>query len=156
MPPREPAVLAAVAVGGAVGATARWGLGSWTALTEALDPGWGGSAGAVLAINVFGSFLMGLLVCWLLRRPGHRLARPFLGSGILGGFTTFSTFAYDAHSLWSAGESLTAASYFILTPVLAILACWVGVRAMHRLLGGRLPAEADAGDLFGPTEEAGV
>lgn len=156
MPPRDPAVLAAVAAGGAVGATARWGLGSWTALTEALDPGWGGAAGAVLVINVFGSFLMGLLVCWLLRRPGHRLARPFLGTGILGGFTTFSTVAHDARSLWSAGESVAAASYFVLTPVLAIMACWIGVRAMHRFLGWPLPLEADAGDLPGSTVEAGV
>ena len=146
-------ILAAIAAGGALGAVARYAVTSWDGLTRAVDVGWGGVSDGVLIVNAVGSFLMGLLVCFVVRRPAHRLLRPFLGTGFLGGFTTFSTFAYDTRALWTAGESLAAASYLILTPVTAIGACWLGVQAMHRILGWPLPREDEAGDLPTPAEE---
>ena len=153
--PRQPSarldapVLVAVGIGGAPGARPRHGLAGWDSLGAALDLGWGGPAGTILIVNVAGSFLMGLLVCWVLRRPAPRLLRPLIGTGVLGGFTTFSTFAYDVRALAEAGEYLAAASYLVLTPALAIGACWLGVLGMHYLLGGPLPTPPESGDLPG-------
>src|SRR4051794_4571781 len=82
----DPTLLAAIAVGGLVGAEARY------ALERLLDAPAGGWPWATWLINVVGSLLLGILMGVLggVRRP-PRLARPFLGVGVLGGFTTFST-----------------------------------------------------------------
>lgn len=143
----DAAVLVAVALGGALGAAVRYLIAEWQGLTGALDVGWGGPADAILAINVVGAFLMGLLICWGLRRRPHRLARPFLGTGVLGGFTTFSTFSFDVQSWPSAGDHLAAVTYFLATPFLTVAACWLGVQTLHRLLGRALPDASEAGDL---------
>ncbi len=77
--PPTAALLAVVAVGGALGSLARYGL-------VLAAP----NLAMTLAVNVVGSFLLGALVAL---RPQGRWSRPFLGSGVLGGFTTFSAFA---------------------------------------------------------------
>ncbi len=74
-----PVLFVLVAVGGALGSLARYGL-------AVAGPG----LVTTLATNVLGSFALGVLVA---RRPEGRWSRPFLGTGVLGGFTTFSTFA---------------------------------------------------------------
>ena len=143
--PAAPAVLAAVAAGGALGACARWAL---TRQSHAAQAGEILSQAAkILTINIAGSFLMGILIAAALRRSLPRLARPFLGTGLLGGFTTFSTFAYDAQSLARAGHGLLAAGYVVATPVLAVTACWLGVQVSHRVLGGSPPTEPEAGEI---------
>lgn len=66
------------------------------------------------AVNVAGSFAMGLLAGWLALRAGEGLAQPaklFLGVGVLGGFTTFSAFSLDAVLLWERGAAMDAALY---------------------------------------------
>ncbi len=92
--------LSQVAVGGALGAMARY-----LATTGALR--WLGPhfPWATLAINVTGSFLIGVLFVWLDARGLLRVA-PFAIAGVLGGFTTFSTFSLDALRLWERGEAL--------------------------------------------------
>jgi CrcB protein len=97
--------LAQVALGGAIGASARFL--TYLAVMRGLGSGfpWG-----TLGVNVLGSFVMGVLVVWLSERDAMRLA-PFLMTGILGGFTTFSAFSLDAVALWERGEPAQAAAY---------------------------------------------
>ena len=79
-------------------------------------------------INVLGSFLMGLLGGWFLLRsgssPGWRL---FLTTGVLGGFTTFSTFSLEAALLWERGALVQAALYVVGSVGLGVLALLGGL-----------------------------
>lgn len=81
---------------------------------------------ATMTVNVVGSFAMGVLVVVLAMKGGNRFA-PFLMTGILGGFTTFSAFSLDAAKLWEAGEVITAAGYVIGTVVLGLAALFAGM-----------------------------
>lgn len=119
-----PAVLAAIAAGGVVGALARWGVGL------VFPPGPGAWPWATLLVNVSGCVSMGLLMGTITRvGPGHRLLRPFLGVGVLGGYTTFSTNAVDAVGLVAAGRAGLALLYLALTAVSAVLAVLLGERS---------------------------
>jgi fluoride exporter len=82
---------------------------------------------STMFVNVFGSFLMGLAMAWLLpKAPESQTIRLFLTTGILGGFTTFSAFSYDAYSLYLRGETVNAAIYVILSVVLSLIALVIG------------------------------
>jgi fluoride exporter len=123
--------LVAVAVGGALGALARFGIG----LAVPHQPGT--FPLATFAINVVGCLLIGAVIVVLTERTAaHPLARPFLTTGILGGFTTFSTFATDADELLRLGHTGTALGYLVGTPVAAVAATWAGIR-LTRAVGGR-------------------
>ncbi len=122
--------LAVIAVGGALGALGRYGIGL------ALPHQRGSFPTATFAINILGCLLIGVVIVVLTEwGDAPALARPFLATGILGGFTTFSTFATDAVELLAIGPSPTAIGYLIGTPAAAILATWSGVR-LTRALGG--------------------
>lgn len=86
---------------------------------------------ATLVVNVLGSFLMGLLVELLAQRGGQRLA-PFLMTGVLGGFTTFSAFSLDTMTLWQRGETWLALAYVAGSVVLSLAAIAL---AMHLFRG---------------------
>lgn len=86
---------------------------------------------ATLVVNILGSFLMGLLVELLAQRGGQRLA-PFLMTGVLGGFTTFSTFSLDTMTLWQRGETVLALVYVGMSVVLSLAAIAL---AMHLFRG---------------------
>lgn len=90
---------------------------------------------ATLAVNVVGSFLMGVLAGWFALRgdPGGGW-RLFLTTGLLGGFTTFSTFSLDAVALYQQGQWLAAALYVMLSLFLA-LAGLLGGLYLIRMLG---------------------
>ncbi len=122
------ALLASVAVGGIVGSLGRYAVG----VAVPHDPGafpW-----ATFVVNVTGAFAMGLLVAYLVDRPGvHRLARPLVGVGVLGGWTTFSALAVDAVQLGSAGQEQVALVYVTATFLLGTLAVAAG-----SLLGQRV------------------
>jgi CrcB protein len=114
-------VLAAISVGGVVGALARYALS--TAWPH--DPA--GFPWAVWAINVSGSFLIGVLMVLITRRwHEHRLIRPFFGVGILGGYTTFSTSVVDVQQAAAHGAAGVALLYLGATIVGALLAVWAG------------------------------
>ena len=68
--------------------------------------------------------------------PHRRLVRPFLGVGVLGGYTTFSTYIVDIHQAASAGAPWTALAYLAATLISALLAVWAG-QAVTSLLVGR-------------------
>ncbi len=113
-----------VALGGAIGASARYLSG--LAAVRLLGTGfsWG-----TLFVNVAGSFAMGLLVVWLARRMtgGGEELRLFLGVGLLGGFTTFSAFSLDAFALWERGQGGLAAVYVAASVALSIAGLVAGV-----------------------------
>jgi len=110
--------LAMVALGGLLGASARYGVGLLLPHTAGTFP-----VGTLL-INVVGGFLIGLLIDAVTGRP---LLRPFAVTGILGGFTTFSTYAVDAEQLLAAGRLATAGAYLVGTLAGALLATWLGL-----------------------------
>lgn len=116
------AIPAVIAAGGALGAVARYGLTAWWPTTA------GGFPWAVFAINVTGSFLLGVLMVVITElRPAHPLLRPFLGVGVLGGFTTFSTYADDIRALLGPATAPVGIAYLIATLVAAISATAAGI-----------------------------
>jgi len=126
-----PAV-AAVAAGGVLGALARWAVGLLAPAPPGAFP-WG-----TFGVNVVGSLLMGVLVVVVTEvRTAHPLVRPFLGVGVLGGFTTFSTFAVDARTLLDGGHAATALAYLGGTIGAAVLAAATGMLVARRVAAGR-------------------
>ncbi len=114
--------LGAVSVGGALGALARYGVG------VVLPSPW-----ATFGINVVGCLLIGVLLVLVVERgPAHPLVRPFLGTGVLGGFTTFSAYAVDVQLLLD--RPAAAAAYLVGTLVAALAATWFGVQATRAVL----------------------
>jgi CrcB protein len=126
--PRRWDIVAVIALGGAIGATVR------QIVSEALPKASQGFPFGTFAVNVSGCLLIGLLMVSIvdMRRP-HRLVRPFLGVGLLGGYTTFSTYVVETERLIQAGDPRTAFVYFGGTVVGALLAVQIGV------LLGRVP-----------------
>ncbi|MFE3722348.1 FluC/FEX family fluoride channel [Streptomyces cyaneofuscatus] len=123
-------VLGAVAAGGALGAVARYGaLVLWPVAG-------GGFPWTVFVVNVSGCALIGVLMVLTVERGRvtHPLVRPFLGVGVLGGFTTFSTYAADVSGLLVRQELLTAMAYMAATVVAALAAVWAGAVVTRRLL----------------------
>jgi fluoride exporter len=135
--PIESAVLGAVAAGGVLGAVARYAVAS----AFPSDPA--GFAWATFAINVSGCFLIGVLMVAVERSvAGHRLVRPFLGVGVLGGYTTFSAFALDAVLALDAGAIGTALAYVVGTLLAALAAVWAGSALTRRVVGQGKPERA--------------
>nr|WP_229897570.1 CrcB family protein [Streptomyces finlayi] len=135
-PVRVLPVLGAVSLGGALGAAARYAaLLAWPASGA-------GFPWALFGINVVGSGLIGVLMV-LVVESGlrvHPLVRPFLGVGVLGGFTSFSTYAMDLSGLLARGELLTAVGYLLGTLAGALGAVWAGAvltRRLYRASEGR-------------------
>lgn len=119
-------VVAVVAAGGALGSLARFGV------AEGLPHPGAGFPWATFLVNVTGCFLLGLLMVLVLDVwPSYRLVRPFLGVGVLGGYTTFSTYALEARDLMASGQELTALGYVGGSLVAGLLAVAVGVAAMR-------------------------
>lgn len=123
-------ILVAVAVGGALGALARYGLTlAWPARPGAFP--W-----VTFAINVAGCFLIGVLMVLVTEvRPAHPLVRPFLGTGVLGGFTTFSTYAAGVRAL--LGPEWTVAVGYLGGTVVAALVATVTGTWLARLVWNR-------------------
>jgi CrcB protein len=120
------AVLGAIAAGGIAGAEARYAVGRWLGAASGTWP-W-----STWGINVLGSFLLGALMVVLteLTSP-HRLLRPFLGVGVLGGFTTFSTALVEVAELIRDGRPGPALLYLVGTALAALLAAALGVAVVR-------------------------
>lgn len=129
--PWSPALLAAIAAGGVVGSLGRY------AVSLALPHGVGAFPWATFLVNLTGALAMGLLVGFLVNRPGsHPLARPFVGVGILGGWTTFSALAVDVVHLGASGHDQLALAYVTATFLLGTLAVGIGTSAASRIWPG--------------------
>lgn len=111
-----------IGAGGAIGGAARW------ALNEVWPPVSGGFPWATFVENVTGCLILGALMVYLLDvwRPS-RYARPFLGIGVLGGFTTFSAYAAETHALLREDQGLLALGYLFGTLIVALAASWAGI-----------------------------
>lgn len=127
--------LAVISAGGVLGALARFGL------TSAFPVPAGRFDWAVFGINAGGCFVIGLVVVLITesRRANH-LLRPFLATGVLGGFTTFSTYVVGMQHDLSAGAPRTALAYGAGTALAALAAAWAGIQAANALVSaGRAP-----------------
>lgn len=110
-----------VALGGALGSTARHLVNLASMRLNAMP--W-----HTMAINIVGSFLIGVATGWLARRAGTSDdVRLFLVTGILGGFTTFSAFSLDIALLWERQATVQAVSYGLLSVLGSILAVFLGL-----------------------------
>lgn len=122
-------VVAVVAVGGGIGATARHSA----SLLWPVSPT--GFPWTTFWANVVGCFLIGLFMIVITEgRPAHRLVRPFFGTGVLGGFTTFSTYAVDIQRLMEEGRPGTALAYLAATLLAALAAVWLAATTARRML----------------------
>lgn len=133
--PSEPLAVAVVALGGSVGAALRWGLAT------VLPTPTGGLGWSTVGVNLSGSFLLGLLLAVLAGSAAargwtprwHHLARLGLGTGLLGGWTTFSTLAVEVDRSLDAGRPGPAAVALLLS-----LVGGVGLAALGATTGRRL------------------
>lgn len=120
--------LTQVALGGAMGASLRYltNVGA----VRLFGPGfpWG-----TMIANVLGSFLMGVLFVVLAQKGGMRAA-PFLLTGVLGGFTTFSAFSLDAMTLWERGASVAALGYVAGSVILSLAALGAGMIMARQMI----------------------
>jgi CrcB protein len=117
------------ALGGALGALGRWGL------AEALPHSPGAWPWSTLAVNLLGCLLIGILLAVLLARfPDSPWLRPFLAVGVLGGFTTYSTFAVDVVRLAEAGHGGLAAGYVLVSVLGGVAAVLAGLLATRALI----------------------
>ena len=119
-----------VGAGGFIGANARYWLGGWIqSRSGSLFP-W-----ETLAINVSGSFLIGLFMFLALREnwePGWRL---FIAIGVLGGYTTFSSFSYETIRLLASGSYLEAFGYIFGSAGLSVAGAWSGMAVARSVVG---------------------
>ena len=118
----HPAVL--VGVGGAIGSVARWGVSEAMPTGGASEVPW-----ATITVNLFGAFVLGALMAGTLQTETLLL----FGTGMLGGFTTMSTFGVETMRLIESGNTSTALIYIALN-LLAPLAAWLGWRISEAVL----------------------
>jgi fluoride exporter len=122
-------VLAVIALGGALGSLARWGL------AEALPHGSAEFPWATFITNVSGCFLIGLLMVFVIEVwPPSRYLRPFLGVGVLGGYTTFSTCTLDTRALLVSGNPRLAGVYLFGSLAVGFTCVWLAVFAARGLV----------------------
>ncbi|GAB1821395.1 fluoride efflux transporter FluC [Herbidospora sp. RD11066] len=116
-----------ISAGGVAGSLVRYGLG-------VLFPSAPGFPWTTLAINVTGCLLIGVLMVVITEIwAAPPLVRPLLGVGVLGGFTTFSTYIVDIGLLVAGDAPRAALVYLVATPLLALAAVWAGAAATRRL-----------------------
>ena len=121
-------LLLAIALGGVAGAEGRYGL------SEALPHGGRAFPWSTVLVNASGCLLIGALMVLVLELLSpHRLVRPFLGVGLLGGYTTYSTFAVDAQALVLAHRPVIALLYVVVTVLLCYAAVVLGSTVTRRV-----------------------
>ncbi|MFT6559666.1 fluoride efflux transporter CrcB [Sneathiella sp.] len=119
-----------IALGGALGACARYGVGQ--IFFKVMGPGF---PFATLFVNIAGSFLMGALIEYMALRwsPSPEI-RVFLVTGFLGAFTTFSTFSLDVAVQVQRGDYFSAGSYIMLSVLLSIAGLFAGLHVMRMVM----------------------
>jgi len=120
--------IALVFLGAGLGGTLRHGVNLIAARAGSTFP-WG-----TFSINVLGSVLMGLVTGWFALRGGPPQARLFIATGILGGFTTFSTFSLEAFGLIERGEPGAALAYMLGSVIAGVGGLFLGLLLMRQVL----------------------
>ena len=134
-PHHGPGPLAAIAVGGALGTLARYGV------DRAVVPAPLGFPWATWTVNVAGSFVLGAVVTLVVERwPRDRYLRPLVAVGFCGGFTTFSTLAVEIAQRVQHGRGLLAAVYLVVTLLAGLAAALAGITVAR---GRLLPAAGE-------------
>lgn len=121
-----------VGAGGALGAIARYYVSDWMRVFVGQSLPWG-----TFTVNVLGSFVLGFLLVWLQAAAPNDQIRQFAAIGVLGSFTTFSTFSYETVTLVRAGEVLRAGGYALGSMVVGVLAVMMGIGLATAILGSR-------------------
>lgn len=111
-----------VMIGGAIGSAGRYAIGKTTFHALGPDYPWG-----TLAVNLIGGFLMGVLAGTLARTGGTEQTRLLIGVGILGGFTTFSSFSLDAVTMIERGQWGVAIAYALVSVIGSVVALFGGL-----------------------------
>ena len=114
--------LAYVALGGALGALARYGISGWVYDRMGESFPWG-----TLVVNLVGCLVLGVAIRWLQVTAVAPGVRPFLTIGLLGAFTTFSTFSYETVALLQEGQWLRASLYVGGSVALGLIAMLAGM-----------------------------
>lgn len=120
-----------IAMGGSVGALLRYGISSWTQRMSNSSFPWG-----TLTVNVCGCFLIGLISALLAGQYLREEWRPFLLIGIMGSFTTFSTFGFETFELANEGQFTRAGINILLSNLAGLTAVWIGYRLTVQVVGG--------------------
>jgi fluoride exporter len=129
-PAVEPMVLVMISLGGGLGSLLRYGIGVWWP-PRAHEIPW-----STFMINVMGCFAIGILMVLITEVwVAHRLLRPFLGIGLLGGFTTFSTYSLEVRRLLESGAVVEALGYLGGTVVAALGAVVLGMSVTRWMTG---------------------
>jgi CrcB protein len=122
-------ILAVIAAGGAVGSLARWGV------AQTLPHAGDAFPWATFDANVSGCFALGALMVLVAEVwPPSRYVRPFLGVGVLGGYTTFSTYMLDTRALLLSGRGDLAGIYVVASLAAGLTAVWVGIVGVRTLV----------------------
>jgi CrcB protein len=123
--------LLVIGVGGVIGANARWKIGEWADQRTTGDFPWG-----TLLINLSGSLILGAFLTVVTERvAGRPLTRLLIATGMLGAYTTFSTFAYEVVRLVQHGDLLIAVAYVASSLVLGLAAVWAGIVSARSIPG---------------------
>ena len=115
-----------VMAGGAVGSAARYLVGKLTLAWLGPNYPWG-----TLAVNLIGGLLMGLLAGILARTGGSEHTRLLIGVGVLGGFTTFSSFSLDTVLMIERGQWSVAITYALVSLIGSVLALFAGLHLVR-------------------------
>jgi fluoride exporter len=117
--------------GAGIGGVLRHGVNLGCARAFGTSFPWG-----TLTVNILGSLVMGLLAGWLTLKAGAAWSQPlrlFLTTGILGGFTTFSSFSLDAVLVWERGQAGTALAYVAASLLLSVAALVGGLTLVRTM-----------------------
>ncbi|MCQ4044087.1 fluoride efflux transporter CrcB [Streptantibioticus rubrisoli] len=124
--------LAVIALGGAIGSCARYGASLLWPTAHGAFP-W-----TTLLVNAVGCAVIGAFMVVITEGlTAHHLVRPFFGTGVLGGFTTFSTYAVDIQRLLTVGQVGSALGYLAGTAVTALVSVWTAAAVTRRFLKRR-------------------
>jgi len=120
---------AVIAIGGVLGSWLRWRLSVWFPVASGTFPT------TTLVINLLGSALIGVvLVLFLDRQPPRLLTHSFLGTGILGAFTTFSTFTVESAELLRQAKPFTALVYVVVSVLGGVLVVLLSMRVTRSVI----------------------
>lgn len=121
-----------IGAGGALGAIARYYVSDWMRSAAGQSLPWG-----TFSVNVLGSFALGFLLVWLQAVAPNDQLRQFAAIGVLGSFTTFSTFSYETVTLLRAGDATRAGLYALGSLAVGVLAVFAGIALAGMLVESR-------------------